>query len=86
MVGIGGVVTYKNGGVDKIVEHMDINHILLETDSPYLSPVPVRGKRNESSNIVYVAQRVAELLGVDLKDVADITTKNALALFSLDSI
>lgn len=86
MVGIGGVVTYKNGGVDKIVEHMDINHILLETDSPYLSPVPVRGKRNESSNIVYIAQRISELLHVDIKDVADITTKSALTLFSLDSI
>ncbi len=83
-VGIGGVVTYKHGGVDKVVKDMNPNHILLETDSPYLSPVPHRGKRNESANIVPIAQKVAELLSLSLEQVADITTKNAHSLFSIE--
>ena len=82
MVGIGGVVTYKNGGVDKILKSMNLDHILLETDSPYLSPVPQRGKRNESANIIFIAKRVAEILEIDIEQVADVTTKNANSLFS----
>jgi TatD DNase family protein len=82
MVGLGGVVTYKNGGVDKILKSMNLDHILLETDSPYLSPVPQRGKRNESANIIFIAKRVAEIFEIDIEQVADVTTKNANSLFS----
>ncbi len=84
LIGIGGVVTYKNGGLDKIVQQMKIEHIVLETDSPYLPPVPHRGKRNESSYIVQIAQKVAEILKLPIQQVADITTKNALSLFNLE--
>lgn len=83
-VGIGGVVTYKHGGVDKVVGYMDTKNILLETDSPYLSPVPHRGKRNESANIVPVAHKVAELLSLSIDEVAEITSKNAHSLFSIE--
>lgn len=82
MVGIGGVVTYKNGGVDKVVKEMDINHIVLETDSPYLSPVPHRGKRNESSNIAHIASKIAEIKDISIEEVASVTTRNANTLFS----
>ncbi len=85
MVGIGGVVTYKNGGVDKVLANMDINKIVLETDSPYLSPVPMRGKRNESANIVFIAKKIAEVLNVSVEEVASSTTSNALKLFDLTS-
>lgn len=84
MIGVGGVVTYKHGGVDKLVGQMDLNHIVLETDSPYLSPVPQRGKRNESANLAYTLHRVAELLDIPAETVADTTTRNASKLFSID--
>ena len=84
MIGLGGVVTYKNGGVDTVVGQMDISHIVLETDSPYLSPVPRRGKRNESSNLVYTAKRVAELINCPVEQVGAITTQNACNLFSIE--
>lgn len=80
-VGIGGIVTYKNGGIDKVVPKMDISKILLETDSPYLTPVPKRGQRNEGANIIFIAQKVSELLGITLDQVADITTKNTRDIF-----
>jgi TatD DNase family protein len=82
-LGIGGVVTYKNGGLDKVVAQIDLKHIVLETDSPYLTPVPYRGKRNESSYLVYVAQKVAELHGTDMETVASITTANSIAVFGI---
>lgn len=81
MVGIGGVVTYKNGGVDKVVKSMKLDHILLETDSPYLSPVPERGKRNESANIIHIAQKVSDILEISVEQVAEVTTNNANSLF-----
>lgn len=83
--GIGGVVTYKNGGVDKVVERMKLEHIVLETDSPYLTPVPMRGKPNESAYITYVAAKVAELKGVTVEEVAMTTTRNAESIFSFNS-
>lgn len=83
MVGIGGVVTYKNGGVDKVVKEMDLNHIVLETDSPYLSPVPLRGKRNESANLSLIAQKVADITGLSVNEIAKATTNNANSLFSI---
>lgn len=82
-LGIGGVVTYKNGGLDKVVAEIDLQHIVLETDSPYLTPVPYRGKRNESSYLVYVAQKVAELHGIDMETVANITTANSKKVFGI---
>ena len=86
MLGIGGVATYKNGGLDAVLPHVPLDRILLETDSPYLAPVPHRGKRNESSYITLVASRVAEIMGKDVHEVARQTTTNAMQLFGLDSI
>jgi len=82
-LGIGGVVTYKNSGLDKVVEQVDLKHIVLETDSPYLTPVPFRGKPNESSYLLYVAQKVADLHQMDIETVATITTENSKAIFGI---
>ncbi|MEO6523943.1 MAG: TatD family hydrolase [Mucilaginibacter sp.] len=82
-LGIGGVVTYKNAGLDKIVEQIALNHIVLETDSPYLTPVPYRGKPNESSYLVYVAQKIADLHQVSLEELATITTENSFKIFGV---
>jgi TatD DNase family protein len=81
--GIGGIVTYKNGGVDKVVAKMDIADILLETDSPYLTPVPKRGQRNESQNLIYIAQKISEILNIPIDEVAKVTTRNTLDLFNI---
>jgi TatD DNase family protein len=83
MLGIGGVSTYKNGGLDLVLPEVSLEHLLLETDSPYLSPVPFRGKRNESSYVVHVARRVAEIKGLSVEEVADVTTRNAVRMFGL---
>jgi len=82
-LGIGGVVTYKNGGLDKFLQQFDLSHIVLETDSPYLTPVPHRGKPNESSYLIYVAQKVAEIYQTDIHTVADITTANSRKIFGV---
>jgi TatD DNase family protein len=82
-LGIGGVVTYKNGGLDKVVAEIALNHIVLETDSPYLTPVPYRGKRNESSYLVFVAQKVAELHRTNVASVAAVTTANSVNVFGI---
>lgn len=82
-LGIGGVVTYKNAGLDKIIPQIGLNHIVLETDSPYLTPVPYRGKPNESSYLIYVAKKVAELHQTDLETVAHITTENSVKVFGV---
>ena len=82
-LGIGGVATYKNGGLDKVLPHIPHDRVVLETDSPYLAPVPHRGKRNESAYTRVVAQRVADLWEMPLKNVADITTQNARTLLNL---
>jgi TatD DNase family protein len=82
-LGIGGVVTYKNAGLDKVVAQLDLKHIVLETDSPYLTPVPHRGKPNESSYLTYIAQKVAELQQTDLETVADVTTENSRLIFGV---
>lgn len=83
MLGIGGVVTYKNATMARVVEAMGLQHIVLETDAPYLPPVPHRGKRNESAYIPHIAQKVAELLAVTKEEVAVATTRNAMSLFRL---
>ncbi|MEO7174941.1 MAG: TatD family hydrolase [Saprospiraceae bacterium] len=80
-LGIGGVATFKNGGLDAVLPHIDLKHIVLETDSPYLAPVPYRGKRNETSYIPLIGQRVAELSGKSVEEIASITTENAGRVF-----
>jgi TatD DNase family protein len=80
-LGIGGVLTYKKSGLDKVLEQVEIKHIVLETDAPYLTPVPFRGKRNEPAYIKYVAQKLAEVKNISVEEVATITTANAEALF-----
>ena len=81
MLGIGGVVTYKNGGLEPVIREIGLKHIVLETDAPYLAPVPHRGKRNEPAHLLHVAQRVAELAETDMETVARATTANARRLF-----
>ena len=82
-MGIGGVLTYKNAGLDKILPQIDLKHIVLETDSPYLTPVPYRGKPNESSYLIYVAEKVAELHQISIEAVAEITTQNSKLVFGI---
>lgn len=79
-LGIGGVSTFKNGGLHTVLPHIDLAHLVLETDAPYLAPVPYRGKRNEPAYIQLIAQRVADLKQVSIEEVAHQTTANALAL------
>ena len=83
VLGIGGVVTFKNGGIDKFLHKIDLKNIVLETDSPYLAPVPFRGKRNESSFIIYVLEKLSEIYGISKEKVAEITSKNAEKVFRL---
>ncbi|GLR04590.1 TatD family hydrolase [Vibrio hyugaensis] len=82
-LGLGGVSTFKNGGMDKVIPHLDMNWVILETDCPYLAPVPHRGKRNEPAYTSLVAARVAELRGESLEVIDQITTSNAETLFNL---
>jgi TatD DNase family protein len=81
LLGIGGVLTFKNGGLDRVMEEVPLEACVLETDSPYLAPVPHRGKRNESAYIPLIAQRLAEVKGVSIEQVAAITTENAKKIF-----
>ncbi len=81
LLGIGGVLTYKNAGLPAALENIGLEHMVLETDAPYLSPVPYRGKRNESSYLLEIAIKLAEVKKVSLEDVATITTANAQKIF-----
>ena len=83
MLGIGGVVTFKNAAMAEIARVIPLDHLLLETDAPYLSPVPHRGQRNESSYIPLIAQKIADLRGITIAEVAEQTTANARALFGI---
>lgn len=83
MMGVGGVSTFKNGGMDATLPDINIEYLVLETDSPYLAPVPYRGKRNESSYIPLIAEKVAAIKGMTLKDLKEQTTKNALSVFNI---
>ena len=83
-MGIGGVLTFKKSGLDKTAFEIPIEELVLETDSPYLAPTPYRGKRNESSFLLNIAEKLADIKGISLKTVADITTGNAIELFNLD--
>ena len=82
-LGIGGVVTFKNGGINKIINQVSLDSIILETDSPYLTPSPFRGTRNESKYLLNIANKMADLFNVDVKEIAKKTTKNAIDLFHL---
>jgi TatD DNase family protein len=82
-LGIGGVVTFKNSGLDKVMADIDMKNVVLETDAPYLAPVPFRGKRNECSYLKYVVAKLAEIRNVSEEDVAFVTTKNAKELFNI---
>lgn len=81
-LGIGGVLTFKNSGLDKVIRDVDLEHIVLETDSPYLAPTPYRGKRNESSYLKLVAEKLALIKMESVEKIAEITTGNAIQLFS----
>ena len=83
VLGIGGVVTFKNGGIDKFLHKIDLKNIVLETDSPYLAPVPFRGKRNESSYLIYILEKLSEIYGISKEKIAEITSKNAEKVFRL---
>jgi len=82
-LGIGGVVTFKNGGIDKFLNKIDMKNIVLETDAPYLSPVPHRGKRNESFYVTYILKKISELYALNEQEIAKITSKNALEIFNI---
>jgi len=81
-LGIGGVITYKNSGVAAVVAGTGLEHLVLETDAPYLSPVPFRGKRNESGYLTYIAAKIADVKNVLVEEVAEVTTRNARSIFS----
>lgn len=83
LLGIGGVVTFKNSNLYKVIEQIPLESIVLETDSPYLTPEPNRGKTNESSNIPYIAKKIADIKNIDISQVETITTNNAFRIFDL---
>ena len=80
-LGIGGVLTFKNSGLDKVMDQIKMDHVVLETDAPYLAPVPFRGKRNECSYLKYVVQKLAEIKKISIEEVTEITTANAEKVF-----
>jgi TatD DNase family protein len=86
MIGINGIVTFKNSGLSELVPFIPTERLLLETDAPFLAPVPHRGKRNESGYLVHVAERLAEIYNLPLREIAAITSRNATALFKLDPV
>ncbi len=81
--GIGGVLTFKNSGLENTIKEIDIEYLILETDSPYLTPAPFRGKRNESKYIRNIAEKLAEVKGISLNEIAEVTSKNANNLFNI---
>jgi TatD DNase family protein len=81
-LGIGGVVTFKNAGLDKVVANIDLKDIVIETDAPYLAPAPKRGKRNNPDNVILVAQKIAEIKKISIEEVARVTTENANYIFN----
>jgi len=82
-LGVGGVLTFKNSGLDKVISKIDMKHLILETDAPYLTPTPFRGERNESKYIVNIAEKLAEIKSIDINTVAETTTQNARDLFKI---
>ncbi len=84
LLGIGGVLTYKNAKIDEAIQHLSLDKFVVETDSPYLPPVPYRGKRNESSYVLHVAEKLADVFQVSLKEIEEKTTENAKKMFGLN--
>ena len=82
-LGIGGVLTYKNAGIAELLEHVDMRYIVLETDAPYLAPVPMRGKRNESSYLKYVVEKLAFIKKISVEEAKEITSRNAEKIFGV---
>lgn len=82
-LGIGGVLTFKNGGLDKFINHIDLKHIVIETDAPYLAPKPFRGKRNESAYIINILEKLADIYSISKAEIASITTENSKAVFGI---
>ena len=82
-LGIGGVITFKNSGLDAVMADIDMKHVVLETDAPYLAPVPFRGKRNECSYLRYVVEKLSEVKNIPKQEIEEITTNNAKKLFGL---
>lgn len=83
-LGIGGVLTFKKSGLDKVLETIDLKHLVLETDSPYLAPTPHRGKRNETAYTLLIAEKLAAVKGLSLEEVSAVTTANALSIFKVE--
>ena len=82
-IGVSGIITFKNCGLTGILEKIDPHHLVLETDAPYLAPDPFRGKRNESANLIYTAQKIADLHQISVSEIAKLTTENAKVLFGI---
>lgn len=82
-LGIGGVVTFKNGGLDKYLANIPLKHIVLETDAPYLAPTPYRGKRNESSYLITIAEKLADIYNLTVAEIAEVTTENSKDVFGI---
>lgn len=82
-LGIGGVATFKNGKIDQFLNQIDLKHIVLETDSPYLAPVPYRGKRNESAYVIQVLEKLSLIYGRPVEEIAEITTQNSVEVFGV---
>ena len=82
-LGTGGILTFKNSGLDKVIKEIPIEHLVLETDSPYLAPVPKRGKRNEPAFLPYIAKRLAEIKEIDVHQIAEQTSRNAERIFGI---
>ena len=82
-LGIGGVVTFKNGKIDRFLDQIPLKHIVLETDSPYLAPAPFRGKRNESSYLALVCKKLSEIYNISEEELARVTTENSKDIFKI---
>jgi TatD DNase family protein len=82
-LGIGGVVTFKNSGLDRVLADIDIKNIVLETDAPYLAPVPFRGKRNQPAYILKVAEKISSIKNISIEEVAEVTTENSMKIFGI---
>jgi TatD DNase family protein len=82
-LGIGGVLTFKNSGLNKTIAEINLKHLLLETDAPYLAPAPFRGKRNESKYLINIAEKLAQVHNISIEKVAEITTENAKNIFQI---
>ena len=84
LVGLGGVLTFKNSGLDALAADLPMDQIVLETDAPFLAPVPYRGKRNEPAYVRYVAEKLAEVKGLSIEEIERVTTADAVRLFGLE--